>query len=649
MKLFPILTMLVFSYSIGYSQKNKDIPAFGKIDKSETDLKECEFDKNAGAVVLFDVGKFTTNFVGGTLFSQMERHVRIKILNDKGLDQADVKILYESYKGAEDVRNLTAQTYNVDASGSLVVTKVEKNLIYTKKVSARYSHEIFTFPEVKAGSIIEYKYSVRGTWLEDWHFQKDIPVMLSRYTMEFPTILEIYSEQFGGYKVNTTETLKGSNKVHTHTIRNLPAFRDEPFISVDDDYLQKLHSTITGYYDGAIYRNMLPNWPGVIKLLMEDEDFGLQLKRNIPRTDDLELALKSLNSPYEKMITIHSYVRRNMEWDGTSSIWALDGVKSAWKEKKGNSGEINLILVNLLKDAGLNAQPVLVSTRQNGRISTQIPGIRQFNKVLAHVKIDNKVYVLDGTEKFTASRLIPLDVMYTEGLVVGKQGTNDWGWEVLWDQSKKFNNVTIFQASLDEKGMLNGEATVTSFDYSRIERMPVLKQGKEKFVSHYFESRNPDFKIENVVIDNEDKDSLPLIQQLKFSHPVNESGNYRYFSANLFSGLEKNPFISEERFSDVFFGANQQYSILGHFKIPKEYVFEELPKDIRMIMPDTSITITRQTAIRDNILSTRITLEFKKPVYTPDEYPYFMEFYKKLFALLNEQFVVKKVEGVVNN
>ncbi|HMF71236.1 MAG TPA: DUF3857 domain-containing protein [Flavitalea sp.] len=649
MKLFSILTMLVFSSSIAYSQKNKDIPAFGKIDKTETDLKECEFDKNAGAVVLFDNGKFTTNFVGGTFFSELERHVRIKILNDKGLDQADIKILYKSYKGAEDVRDLSAQTYNVDASGKLVVTKVEKNLIYNKKVSARNSHEIFTFPEVKPGSIIEYKYSVRGAGLQDWHFQQDIPVMLSRYTLEFPTILEIYSEQFGGYQVNTTKTLKGSNNVHTHTIRNLPAFRDEPFISVDDDYLQKLHSTITAYFDGPIRKNLLPNWPDVIKALMEDEDFGLQLKRNIPRTDDLELALKSLNSPYEKMITIHSYVRRNMEWDGTSDIWALDGVKSAWKEKKGNSGEINLILVNLLKDAGLNAQPVLVSTRQNGRISTQVPGIYQFNKVLAHVKIDNRIYVLDGTEKFTASRLIPLDVMYTEGLVVGKQGTNDWGWEVLWDQTKKFNNVTIFQASLDEKGILNGEATITSFDYSRIERMPILKQGKEKFVSHYFESRNPDFKIENVVIDNEDKDSLPLIQQLKFSHPVNESGNYRYFSANLFSGLEKNPFISEERFSDVFFGANQQYSILGHVRIPKGYVFEELPKDLRMIMPDTSITITRQTAVKDNMLSTRIILEFKKPVYTPDEYPYFMEFYKKLFALLNEQFVVKKVEGVVNN
>ncbi len=64
------------------------------------------------------------------------------------------------------------------------------------------------------------------------------------------------------------------------------------------------------------------------------------------------------------MATIHNYVRKNMEWNNYGGIWALNGVKSAWKDKKGTSGEINLILVNLLKDAGLKASPLLVSTPQ---------------------------------------------------------------------------------------------------------------------------------------------------------------------------------------------------------------------------------------------------------------------------------------------
>src|SRR5687768_12840006 len=98
MKIVPLLACLALCATVSYSQKNKDIPSFGKIDKTEIELNECAFDKNAEAVVLFDVGKYTTNFTGGTVFSEVERHVRIKILTDKGLGQADIKIPFYSYK-----------------------------------------------------------------------------------------------------------------------------------------------------------------------------------------------------------------------------------------------------------------------------------------------------------------------------------------------------------------------------------------------------------------------------------------------------------------------------------------------------------------------------------------------------------------------
>ena len=38
----------------------------------------------------------------------------------------------------------------------------------------------------------------------------------------------------------------------------------------------------------------------------------------------------------------------------------------------------------------------------------------------------------------------------------------------------------------------------------------------------------------------------------------------------------------------------------------------------------------------------RINLDFKKPFYSAAEYGGFREFYKKLFDILNEQFVIRK-------
>jgi hypothetical protein len=368
----------------------------------------------------------------------------------------------------------------------------------------------------------------------------------------------------------------------------------------------------------------------------------VQLKRNIPRTTDLEEQLKNVTDAYRKMSIIHDYVRKNMEWNGYSNIWALNGVKAAWKDKKGTSGEINLILVNLLKDAGLKAHAVLVSTREHGVVSSSITDIRQFDKVLAYVEIGEQNYVLDATDKYTPSYLIPVNVMYSEGLVIEKPETSEWGWKPLWRPDHMNRNLLILQANINEEGQMNGALTVTSKDYARLRRIADAKKEKSKFLEKYFSANNPGVTLDSLELQNVDADSLPLIQTAKFSMPVNAAGDYKYFSPNLFTGLEKNPFVADSRFSDVFFGTNQSYNIIANFTIPAGYAFEPLPRNIKMIMPDTSISITRQMFVKDNQVTVRIYLDFNKPYFSVQEYPDFKEFYKQLFILLNEQIAIKR-------
>jgi hypothetical protein len=642
MKKTMALAITLLVTVICHAQRVKDVPAFGKVEKADLELKECDFDKNAEAMVLFDVGELYCNIFSG-LQADLEKHVRIKILKDKGKDRADIKIRYIGLKNEEQIKNLQAQCYNLDASGNIVVSKVEKKLVYEKKINKRWYEQVFTFPEVKAGSIIEYKYTHTNVGLPGWYFQKGIPVLYSRYQVDFPKELETYVTPMCTLPFEKKADMKGNRDIQVYSMKKIPALRDEAYISCDDDYLQRVEVRYLAYNPPSAPRqSMVYNWVQVIKALMEDEDFGLQLKRNIPRTTDLDEELKKLNDDYSKMQAIHRYVRKNMEWNGYEGIWAFDGIRAAWKDHKGTTGEINMILVNLLKDAGIDAKPLLVSTRENGRVNTGIAEIRQFNKLMAHVTIGEKVYVLDATEKYTPSKLIPHEVMYSEALMINKIETFDWGWTVLWDDKQTFRNVIILQASIDEAGLMKGQAVVNSYDYSRVARMPALKKDQKDFKEKYFAPGVPGIQVDELVIENEDNDSMPLIQKTGFTLPVSTSGDYKYFNVNLFTGLEKNPFVADSRFSDVFFGANQTYSLVANITIPQGYVFEALPKNIRMIMPDTSIAITRRIASEKNQLSARITLEFKKPFYTIQEYPEFQEFYKKLFDLLNEQIAIRK-------
>ncbi len=636
MKQLTLAVSLVLAISCSNAQQK--ISDFGKVDKSELEMTSCDFDKNAEAVVLFSKGEFFYSAEFGN-----ERHVRIKILKDKGLDRANVHIKYYSYLSEETVKNISAQTYNLDAGGNIVTTKLEKKLIYDKKLNKRWSEIAFTLPEVKVGSVIEYKYTVLGSTNGQWFFQQSIPVMISRFSVDFPGEVEMTSIPHCTLPYKSTVERHSGRDVNVYTMENIPALRDEAYISCDEDYLQSIKARLVAITPfGRPRHSFVESWPEVIKNLMEDEDFGVQLKKNIPRTKDLDSMLNKISSPYQKMTTIHNYVRKNMRWNDVDNIWALEGVKSAWKDKTGTSGEINLILVNLLKDAGLKAHPVLVSTLDNGRVNTFVASVYQFNKVMAYVEMDDRAYVLDAVEKYTPSKLIPPDVLATQGLVIEKIETQEWGWQTLWNPEALYSNAVFINAEVDKEGQLKGVATVSSSGYARVKRMPSLKEGKKEFVEKYFSSRNAGFKIDSVEILNEKEDTLPLTQTITFSQETNNSGDYRYFTANLFSGLEKNPFLEDNRFSDVFFGYNQNYSITGNIVIPDDYVLEELPKNLRMIMPDTSISFTRLVSAADGVLSFRFMLDFRQPIFSIEQYPEFKEFYKKLFDLLNEQFVLRK-------
>lgn len=646
MKLFSFPLILLLSSYNTYAQQLVKLPKFGEVDKAELQMTECSFDKGAAAMVIFDEAEsaFRINFSSpvSPFLEQTDHRVRIKIFNEKGFANANIKIRYPTTDKTVSIIHLNAQTYNLDESGNIVVTKVDKASVFDKAINSRYSEKIFAFPNVKAGSVIEYTYRLDNASRSEWYFQKSIPVKFSRFIIDFPPELIVSVIPYCTMPMEQKKSdREGAGNYSWYAMSNIPGLSDEPFMSCREDYLQRLESKLVAIdFPGIPRRSLLRSWPGIIKEIIEDEDFGKQLNKNLPRTSELEAMIRPVDDEYQKMCIIHKYVRNNMVWNEYDNIWALDGVKSAWKNKKGTSGEINLIMINLLKDAGLKVSPILVSTRENGIANTGLAGYDQFNKVLAYVQIKDKVYVLDATEKNTPSYLIPFDVMASEGLVIQKIDTYEWGWKTLWDETHKKKNEVFINAEIDEKGAMKGEATIKSFDYEKIKQLELLKDGEEKFKETLVAKQ--DIKIDSLTLEDADNDTLPLTQSVKFTASTSSSGSYRHFSVNFFAGLNNNPFIAEERKTDIFYGVNQQYHITGNIFLPDGYQMEGLPKNIKLITSDTGIVFKRQSTYSDGFLFVDMILDFRKPYFTPENYPELREFYKKLTDLLDEKYVYLK-------
>ena len=623
------------------AQSKKDIPQFGKVTKEELASTTCEFDKNAEAIVLVDAGKMNLDLNGPEPYQELQHHVRIKILKDEGLGYADIKLNYEHFLNEQDIFNVVAQTYNLDASGNIVVTKLDKKLIYDKKITAKYSQKSFTLPDVKVGSVIEYKYVFRGYDNGNWVMQNSIPVKLSSFEVNFPGMIEIHTRSFCRYPLQSKDESTALRTIKRYQMENIPGLKKEEYVTCKRDYLERIECwPIAINYQGRRIP-LIKTWTQVAKSLIDDSEFGEQLKKDIPRTAELDAALKTITDPYLKMVTVHNYVRSNMKWDGVNNFWASTGVKTAWKEKTGTTGEINLILINLLRGAGIKVDPLMVSTRDNGRVSISFPNVYQFNKVMALVEIDEKKYVLDATDKYTHPGLIPEDVMATEAMIIDPTSPIAFRWIELWDDSHTDKNVVILQAKITPDGKMEGHASITSRDYGRTKRTPAVSN-KDQFIKAFIASGKADYTIDQFQLKNQETDSLPLIQEFDFKAPVNSSGEYAYFSTNMFGGFGANPFISDERVADVFFGTNQLHQIITNITIPEGYTFEELPKNMKLTLEDNSLSITRIIAAKDNVINTRTTLEFKRPFYSPDEYANLKEFYKKMYSLLDEQIVIKK-------
>ena len=638
-KLFTICCLLFVSFSV--KAQEHDFSGYGTPSKDEIELKQCPFDKNADAIILLDEAISDYDQQGHLVTSH---HTRIKILTNKGTDAANIKIPYYHKDDFEYIYKIDGMTINIEPEGKLIKQKLDRESIYDQKEDERWGIKAFAFPEVKAGSIVEYKYmSAMKNYggLDKWVFQDRLPVLASKY------MLNIIPNAEFAYRVSKRTDLpiiinleESKGRIYFE-MRNIPGLNDEPFIDAREDYLQKVIFQLSGFKNKDFGRNDYMNsWDDVIKELLEDINFGKQINKNIPGTADLMIQVAGMSSE-KRMQVIYDHVRKNMSWNRRQSKYCSDGLKSIWKKRQGTNGEINLLLINLLKEAELEVYPILISERSHGKVNTDYPFIDQFNAVFACVTINNKKYFLDATDQFTPAHIIPYDILNTTGLIVNRK---NGGLINITNESLQYDEKIRTEINVKDDGSFSGNVTVNSNDYARVMRVMQYREHKEEFLKKYFHKDGELLTIKDFEIVNLENDSLSLEQHCAFTSTSNSGDGYLYIPLALFSGFDKNPFIADNRFSNINFGYRRNINVVSSISLSKNYIVDVLPKTIKVINDEKDIMVSRQVVNdkENNLLYCNILIEFKNGLYPVDAYTVLKEFYKKMFNLLKEPIVLKK-------
>jgi Domain of Unknown Function with PDB structure (DUF3857)/Transglutaminase-like superfamily len=616
------------------------IPKYGTIDKADLEMKDCDFDPGAEAVELLDVGEVQYQYIQNVgWLSEATYRIRMKILKASAMHRAEIKIRYYSKNRYQEVSGINGESYNLDAAGNILETKMEKKAIFNKAIDNEYSEVSFALPEVKIGSVFEYKYKMTRksySYIPAWTFQQSIPVKYSAYNVIIPEYFQFTVQTTARQNMEKKDDRRNAGDGAWYIMRNIPGLKDEPYSSGRKDYLQRVEFQLSKIVTPSYYEEVRTTWPKIIKELEENDYFGGAIKKNIKGTNDLDMQLKTAKSTKEKVQLVYNYVQKNMQCNDEEGIYSDNGIKDAWDKKNGNIADINFILIRLLKDAGIDAKPLIASTKDNGAINTMYPFLRQFNCVLAYVADGDERYIMNAADKYNPFNLVPYDVLYTNALVVD----NDGGGLVGLNSDQKFANSIYFSAAVEADGKISGTATLNSSGYARNIRMSVYK--KDKLKEMIEDNEGVTIKADSINVNNEKDELQPLEQKIQFSGNMQTSGEYLFLPYNLFTGIGKNPFIEENRVMDIDFSFPKSYTVTGSFALADNYIVNELPKNTKMIMPDTSIVLTRMIQKDDNIISFRFTLTFTAPGYNAEGYPYIKEFFKKMYEIMDERIVLKK-------
>ncbi|HLZ16164.1 MAG TPA: DUF3857 domain-containing protein, partial [Cyclobacteriaceae bacterium] len=436
---------------------------FGEIPKEDMVLTVYAPDSSAAAVILFEYGVSYISTTTNDAKLLVENHVRIKILKSEGLEKANVQIPYYFSQSREDnITNLKASTYNLE-DGKIVETKLGKEGTFKEKFNRNFNILKFTFPNVKVGSVLEYSYKKTSDQIAqfpNWRFQGDIPRRLSEYWAMIPDFF-FFEKYMQGYIPLTAGTIESASyygqsvKANHYVSEHVPAFKPEPYMTSEDDYVSKINFALSHYqFPEQPMHEVMGSWQKLSELLLSYESFGKVITASGFLKDDVAQITAGMTEPLQKIAAISNYVRQNFEWDGTKDYTA-DQLKKVFEKRKGTSGDLNLLLGSLLDKAGFDVEMVLLSTRDHGFIREAYPMERQFNYTICSVKAGDKTLLLDATEKYLPYDVLPSRCLNGRGLRISK---TNFGWIDITSKAKEKTYINA-DLVLTDAGKLEGKIT----------------------------------------------------------------------------------------------------------------------------------------------------------------------------------------------
>jgi hypothetical protein len=656
-----LLLFLLTIITLSITAKAQDFD-YGNIKQEDVDMKQYNKDTSAHAVVLNEFGKSRIDIVSDDHIKIIyEYHVKIKIFDSKGFDQGNVQIdLRNNDEDSETAENIKGVTTYTNDNGGVSKTELDMSKVYKTKVNKYWSAVKFAMPSIRNGCIIEYSYTTYSPYLElfpKWEFQSDIPKMHSEYDVHIPGFWTFNASLRGSIKLtkNISEierecfTSGGAKSDCSHLVfgmSDIPAFIEETDMTSRNNFLSAVYFQISEWqnpYTG-VKKKVAKEWKDVDYDLKHSEYFGSLLKRKDLFKDRIIPVIAGKTDSLAKAKAVYQYIQKTLKWDKFNGIGSDDGIRKVLETHSGNVAQINLALAAALNAAGLNAEAVLLSLRDNGFVNKLYPVQDEFDYVVIKVDIGGKTYLLDATDPLLPFGTLPLKCLNDQGRVMSLDKPSYWI-DMNINQQRKTSTVAL-DLTLQPDGKLKGTMIKYSIGYEAYEQRKAIK--KFNSVDEYVESLDEEsskFKILNSEVTNLDSLDLPLVEKYDIEIKEYNSGLYHdrlTFNPYLTDYITRNPYRLQERNYPIDRGMplTRRFSLIVH--LPDNYTVDTPPQNIAIGLPDKGGVFETFYQPDTNSFTFSHIIQFNKSIYSSEEYPYLKELFNKIILSEKAPIILKK-------
>lgn len=593
-------------------------------------------DPGASAVLLKE--EVVTRFVfkNDTFHYETDHFVRIKILKEEGLKYAITRVNYSiaSAENPEQVKGISAAVFNWNGKKFAGKYISKKSGIKDIALSSTEHQKVISLSDVKVGSVVEFTYTLVSSQLESlrpWQVQREIPVVDATYRITIPEylyydikrkglpieVLEVNASQNFGFMSNTLFS-EHSNEM-TMTAKNLPSFQPlSQHLMCPEDYRTSVHFNLDFIrIPKRVPQEFITNWDNAASTLKKQSRFAVPLKASY-----LNDAVKAIpaGKVETSMMALLDLVRNNIEWNKVYSIYPED-ITGALKSKKGNSADMNMLLLILARQAGYEASPIVLRTRDMGLIDLKHDNITAMNHVVVGVIDKGNVYCLDATSPASGVNTLPVNDLVERSLILRDTAA-------MWMDLSKFEGSSIrtINASFNEKGELTGTISERHTGESILPVAEGIAKGNHTL---YASQWTPDRATLSSMNSKwgENRSFFQVDYLITDPNTMIEGDRISINPMVMFQ--QKNPFV-KERLLPVDLPYVERFQQIVNITLPEGFVPEVIPQPFRVQSANGGLHAQILIECNGQQLMCRMDYQAKKTFYSADEYGSLFNFFQSL-------------------